>query len=317
MKNIILFICTIFPSNLRLLVWRLLGFKVGKRAHVSIFSLVVADFIDIGSGAAIDSLTFIYRPSNLIIGKRARIGSFIRIIGWRGDINLGPQTLLALGCLIDSTGGFSLGSKSQIGPRSIVYTHGDSSLSFNVKYPIRNGPVIIGDNTWIGMSCIISANTKIGSKVIIYPGTRVLRNVQDGKSLVPLDVENRSIQTDTFIQMGIADNILHDKILNLFKQFANNLGVSASLDKKTLMWKIKKNNFPTMYLILEENYEVENFFAKTRDSIVWKLYHNSKINSENIIFCFNDWTIYGSMTNFTEIIADFLMRKGGPHFIYK
>ena len=80
MKTFLLLICTFFPSNLRLLVWRLLGFKVSKRAHVSIFTVVVADFINIGSGAAIDSLSFIYRPSNLIIGKRARVGSFIRII---------------------------------------------------------------------------------------------------------------------------------------------------------------------------------------------------------------------------------------------
>ena len=131
MKTFLLLVCTFFPSSLRLIVWRFFGFKVGNNVHVSIFSVVVADFINIGSGAAIDSLSFIYRPSNLIIGKRARVGSFIRIIGREGNVNLGSQSAIVMGCLIDSTGNFTLGSKSQIGPKTMIYTHGDSSLSFN------------------------------------------------------------------------------------------------------------------------------------------------------------------------------------------
>lgn len=309
MKNIILFICTIFPSNLRLLVWRLLGFKVGKRAHVSIFSLVVADFIDIGSGAAIDSLTFIYRPSNLIIGKRARIGSFIRIIGRRGDINLGPQTFLGLGCLIDSTGGFSLGSRSQIAPRTMIYTHGVSPLGFNVKFSQREGSVVIGEDSWIGIGCIIFPNIKIGNKVIIYGGTRIWRNQPDDKSLVPLDDENKSVPTDTFIQRGLTDEFLNDRILKLFKQCARCLNTEAIIDKKTLLWKIENKSFPSIYLALEEKDEIKNFLSGLENSIIWKLYHKDIINSKNIIFCFNDWTIYGSMTNFTEKIADFLLRN--------
>ena len=317
MKTLLLLICTFFPSYFRLVVWRFLGFKVGKNAHVSIFTVVIADFINIGSGAAIDSLSFIYRPSNLIIGKRARVGSFIRIIGREGNVNLGSQSAIVMGCLIDFTGDFSLGSRSQIGPRTMIYTHGNSPLTFNVKYPQRNGPVIIGKDSWIGMGCIILPNIQIGNKVIVYPGTRVWRNQPDGKSLVPFGKENRNVQTDIFIQKGIEDEILYDNILKLFKQCAHYLNTEAIIDKKTLLWKIEKRNFPPIYLVLDEKHEINNFLSELQNSIVWKLYHNGKIDSNSIIFCFNDWTIYGSMTNFTERIADFIMRRGGPHFIYK
>ena len=317
MKTLLLLICTFFPSNFRLIVWRFLGFKVGKNAHVSIFTVVVADFINIGSGAFIDSLSFIYRPSNLIIGERARVSSFMRIIGREGNVSLGSQTHLVMGSVIDSTGDFSLGSRSQIGPRSMIYTHGNSPLSFNVKYPQRDGPVVIGKDSWIGMGCIIFPNVKIGNKVIVYPGTRVWRNLPNDKSLVPIDNENKVVQTNTFIQGGMPDEILHDRILKLFKQCAYYLNTKATIDEKTLLWKIEKRNFPPIYLVLDEKHEINNFLSELQNSIVWKLYHNGKIDSNSIIFCFNDWTIYGSTTNFTERIADFIMRRGGPHFIYK
>ena len=86
MKTFLLLTCTFFPSTLRLFIWKIIGFKVGKKTHVSILTVVVADFIDIGSGSSIDALSFIYRPSNLQIGKRVRVGSFVRIIGRGGEI---------------------------------------------------------------------------------------------------------------------------------------------------------------------------------------------------------------------------------------
>ena len=91
MKNLLLLICTFFPSYLRLAVWKTLGFQVGKKCHVSILSIVVADHIEIGYGSSIDSLTFIYKPSTLLIGDRARIGNFVRIIGGGGKVELGAN----------------------------------------------------------------------------------------------------------------------------------------------------------------------------------------------------------------------------------
>ena len=83
-----------------------------------------------------------------------------------------------------------------------------------------------------------------------------------------------------------------------------------------MLWKIEKNNIPTIYLVFEETLEIKNLLYSLTNSIVWKLYHDNSINIQSTIFCFNDWTIYGPTTIFTERIADFLMRKGGPHFIY-
>ena len=69
MKTLLLLICTFFPSYFRLVVWRFLGFKVGKNAHVSIFTVVIADFINIGSGSMISVSSSVVSdvPDNVVI----------------------------------------------------------------------------------------------------------------------------------------------------------------------------------------------------------------------------------------------------------
>lgn len=316
MKILLLFICTFFPSILRLLVWRLLGFKVGKGVHVSIFSVVVADFIDIGSGTTIDALTLIYRPSNFQIGQRSRIGSYVRIIGLGGDVTLGSQSFIGLGCLIETSKGFNTGARSQIAPRTLIYSHGASGLTFNVRFPYRFGPVIIGEDTWIGMGCMIFPNVTIGKKVIIYPGSRIFNDQKDGTTILPYKKENQKINTNHFIMGGVSDKILRDRILELFEECANYLGSRVVNEKYTSLWKIEKKKFPAVYLVLEETTEINNFLHSLPASLIWKLHHDNSVKTQSTIFSFNDWTIYGPMTVFSEKIADLLMRIGGPHFIY-
>lgn len=317
MKNLLLLACTFFPSTLRLFIWKILGFKVGKKTHVSIFTIVVADFIAIESGSSIDALSFIYRPSSLQIGKRVRVASFVRIIGRGGEIKLGSQSFVGLGCLIDSSGGFITGTRSVISPRTLIYSHGSSALSFNVKYPHRFGPVTIGEDSWIGMGCIIFPNVNIGKNVIIYPGSRVFKDQKDKESLIPFENENKSIATNSFIMGGVSDRVLQDKIHKLFIICAHYLGSKIINDNNSLLWKIEKINCPTLYLFFEETAEIKKILNSSTNAIIWKLYHNNLDYSRSTVFCFNDWKIYGPMTTFTESIADLLMKNGGPHFIYK
>src|SRR5262245_1704285 len=103
LRRLALLLCTVLPSPLRLFVWRCFGFSVGRGAHVSMLSVVIADEIELGPGACIESLTLIYRPTSLVIGERSRIASFVRIIGF-GNVRIARQAFVGLGCLIDCSG---------------------------------------------------------------------------------------------------------------------------------------------------------------------------------------------------------------------
>ena len=70
----------------------------------------------------------IYAPGKLKLGERCRIASFNRIIGHRGNATFEAQSFVALGNLIDVSNDFTLGRRSQLGPRGTYYTHGESGL---------------------------------------------------------------------------------------------------------------------------------------------------------------------------------------------
>lgn len=317
MKNLLLLICTLFPSYLRLAVWKTLGFQVGKKCHVSILSIVVADHIEIGYGSSIDSLTFIYKPSTLLIGDRARIGNFVRIIGGGGKVELGQQTFIGLGCLIDSSGDFFIGAKSQIGPRTMIYTHGSSGLIFNMQFPFRNGAVIIGENTWIGMGCTVNPSLKIGSNLIILPGLTVRKDQPDNMSLLPSENENRSVKTKLLSLGGVKDEILILKMREIFELFCSEIKGKLEEGENDEVCVIRKKNHPSVFLLSNQSLSVKDAFKNERNAIIWVLETKKDIPPTVTVFSFRNWIIYGNRSTFTEKMANFIMKRGGPYFLYK
>ena len=116
LKIIALLLCTFLPSGLRIAVWRMLGMRVGNGCRVSVGSIVVADRIKLDHGAVIEPLTFIYRPKVFEMGERARIAAFVRVVGY-GEVVIGPQSFVAMACMIDCTTEFRMGHRVALGPR--------------------------------------------------------------------------------------------------------------------------------------------------------------------------------------------------------
>ena len=298
-------------------IWRLFGFNIAKDAHVAAFTIVVADFIHMESGSSIDPLSFIYCPLKLELGVRARIGSFVKIIGWGGEVQLEKQSFIGLGCLIDSSGGFILGSRSQIGPRTMIYTHGASPLMFNMRFPSRNGPVTISNDVWIGMGCIIHPNVDIGRELIVFPGLTIRKSQPDFQSIVPLTSEFREFETERLIMGGVSDDILLSRVKCFYNNLANSIEAVVNRDEHSDLWLMSGLNIPSVVLVLNSTDEANGVLAKLHDTVIWSLYNCESVDPSNTVFCFVEWTIYGEKSAFTEKISDILMRTGGPHFIYK
>ena len=62
LKTLVLLACTLAPSWLRLFVWRRLGFEVARGARVSIFSVVVADHVDLGYAIDVPAVNTLATP---------------------------------------------------------------------------------------------------------------------------------------------------------------------------------------------------------------------------------------------------------------
>ena len=308
-KRILLLACTFAPSPLRLLIWRMLGFRVGRGCQVSACSLIVADQIELGPGAVIGPFTLIFAPSRLRMGERSRIASFVRIIG-HGVAELDQQTFVALGCLIDVTRGykFHLGARSQIGPRGTYYTHGATGLIFNKNYPFRRGSIEIGEDTWIGMGCLMYPRVKVGSGCVVFPGSVVSGDLNAGMALVPAQRTN-AIQT-SMISAGLEDPA--ETKLSVMKEFLDLLAERETGSRFEAVNSGKVLHFPDgSRVILAVDSES---LGDCRDAVVWSL--GRRESHGTTCFAFEELQVLGPWTPRVESIATFLATECGTHFVF-
>ena len=316
LRQIVLLLCTFAPSSLRLAVWRMLGFKVGRHCRVSMFSVVVADEIEVGPGSVIEAFTLIFSPRLIRIGERSRIASFVRMIGWKGEVHVGPQTFIALGCLIDVTGDFHLGARSQIGPRSMLYTHGETGLIFNVRYPHRNGSIRIGEDCWVCMGCLVFPDVTIGDKVVILPGTTVHHDLPSGRTILPAARVYRMSQT-RFLQETVTQAHQQDELRDLLHRFGATRTNSHIVETHDHVLTLEFPRQRRVHLLLSETGEwLADMETSKGSTVVWAM-DRVKVPKNVTQFCFGELAVFGPWTRFAEQVAVFLCETGGAHFVFE
>lgn len=165
------------PAFLKILIWKCLGFKVGQRVKIGLFSLIMVDHLDIADDACIDSLTIIVFLKEFKLGEKGRIAYFTKIYG-EGSFRAESRNLVSVQCLIECSPHCSVIMKdySCFGPRNTIYTHGHY-LPRLQGYPAKKGDVVIGAYSWTGMATVILPGTTIGEHTIITPGAVLTGNI--------------------------------------------------------------------------------------------------------------------------------------------
>jgi len=311
-KKIILVGCTLLPSTLRLLVWRALGFKVGSRCRVSIFSLVVADHIEIGHGAVIEAFVLIYCPKKLEMGERSRIASFVRIVGFGAAI-LCDRTFIGLGNLIDVTDEFYLGESSQMGPRGIYYTHGSTGLLYNVEFPHKVAPIRIEANCWMGMNCSVYPGVRIGARTIVYPGVVVNRDVPEGSAVRPVEPHYEIIPIEKLQKRVDVDEKL--RTMKGVLQQLHEAWPGTTLDTgDAACWKLFVPREGAVYLCTDGAAALP---ARGGNRVlVWQL-SGAPRETGSPTFIFDRLTVAGEWTLFADKVAQFLCEEAGTHFTFE
>lgn len=182
-KYIIQIIAFFAPSFLKITFWRCIGFKIGKRVKIGVFSFIMVDQMNIGDDAIIDPFTMVILLKDFKLGEKSRLAVFTKIYG-KGSFKAESRNLVSVQCLIECSQNCSVIMKdySCFGPRNTIYTHGEY-LPRLQGYPARKGDVIIGEYSWTGMSTVILPGTTIGPRTIITPGP-VLSGQVPGDSFI-------------------------------------------------------------------------------------------------------------------------------------
>ncbi|MBN2615553.1 MAG: acyltransferase [Bacteroidales bacterium] len=121
--------------------------------------------------------------------KYSRISSSAKLIN-KKNIDLADHVWIGHYCLVDGTGGVSIGEGSQISSHTVIYSHSSQDAIrmlgkeyIKVAADQRPGyklkPVSIGSYTFIGTSCVILPGASIGKGCIVGAGSVIRGDVPD------------------------------------------------------------------------------------------------------------------------------------------
>jgi acetyltransferase-like isoleucine patch superfamily enzyme len=194
-KQIILY--GFLPSPLKIFLYRLKGFKIGKKVRIGFGSVVCADDVEIGRYTRIDFFTII-RGKKVQIGSHVSIGSTTFIdtpyieIGDECKINeqvfigglqlqdskfvLGNNCQIMQMSFINPAKSIVIGDDSAIGGHCLLFGH-NSWLSCFEGYDVVFKPITIGKSVALSWRVFILPGVEIGDGSVIAPESLVSRSI--------------------------------------------------------------------------------------------------------------------------------------------
>jgi acetyltransferase-like isoleucine patch superfamily enzyme len=190
------------PSFIKVFIYRLKGYKIGKKVSIGFGSVISGRKVEIKDHAKIGFLTII-RGQEIKIGRFVSIGStsFIDVNKFHVDddsrikeqvyvgglfapdseLIIGKRAIIMQFSFINPTKPIKIGDDTGIGGHCLLFTHG-SWLSQLDGFPVTFAPITLGNNVWLPW------------RVFIMPGVRVGDNVVIGaNSLVTMDIPSNCL----------------------------------------------------------------------------------------------------------------------------
>lgn len=181
-KKVLMFMSTFLPSGLRVLIYRSLGYRIGKRVRISFMTILVADDIVIDDYSEIKPLTMI-KIRRLQMGRYAVIASLSAVFG-EADLIMSDRSRVGHANILDCTNNIFLGHYCGLGPRNTLYTHA-SWLPITEGYPNNRRPIKLGDYIWTGISNTIFPGTTIQNHVFTYANMVLSGNIPGNCFITP------------------------------------------------------------------------------------------------------------------------------------
>jgi acetyltransferase-like isoleucine patch superfamily enzyme len=94
----------------------------------------------------------------------------------RSGMTIGAGTQINRDCVLDARGPLRIGDQVSISPEVVILTadHDHTAPGF----PLRQRPVTIEDNVWIGMRAVVLPGVRIGRGAVVAAGAVVTKDVE-------------------------------------------------------------------------------------------------------------------------------------------
>ena len=248
-KSILLY--GFMPSFLKRWVYRLKGFKIGKKVTIGLGSVICAENVTIGDNTEIGMLTII-RGKTIEIGNHVSIRSLSYLdtpylaIGDGSQINeqvyVGglqfPDSKFVLGrncqvmqmTFINPARGVVVGDDSGIGGYCLIFGH-TSWLSQFEGYPVVFEPVEIGKSVSVAWGVFVLPGTRIGDGAVIGAGSMVGRSIPP--KCLAMGYPARVISKAPDFPKDISDSEKAEMLKNIVEEMIGVFDASGVQCKKT------------------------------------------------------------------------------------
>ncbi len=140
-----------------------------------------SDLASCGPGCVFEEGCLVFHPEHVHLGKDIYIGHFAIVKGYyKNEVRIGDGTWIGQGAFLHGAGGLTIGANVGIGPGVHVITssHAERGRSVPILHaPIDFAPVMIEDDSDIGVGAIILPGVRIGRGAQVGAGAVLTRDV--------------------------------------------------------------------------------------------------------------------------------------------
>ncbi len=162
-------------------------FQITGEGHVEIGS-----FTQIHHSAQIDFI----KPGRVTIGDYCNIGPSVKFVCSGGDVTIGDWTTLhehclvlcgerviigphgwfGQNCVIDGSGGITIGRGARVGMYSQLWSHVASGEQIEGCTLFGQRPVTLEDDVWLVGSCIVASGVTLGRRTVALIGSNITKS---------------------------------------------------------------------------------------------------------------------------------------------
>jgi acetyltransferase-like isoleucine patch superfamily enzyme len=146
-------------------------------------SFALENFARLGAGVVFERGVLVFHPENIELGNEVYVGHYTILKGYyKNKMVIGDGTWIGQQCFFHSAGGITVGHNVGIGPAVKILTSSHSLDDVTrpiLRSPIEFAPVVVDDDTDIGVGAIPLPGVRVGRGVQIGAGAVVTADVPD------------------------------------------------------------------------------------------------------------------------------------------
>lgn len=178
--------------------------QMNPRGYIAPKAIIYHSDLRLGANVFIDDRVVIFQRKN---GGRVELGDRVYIYrdtiietGLGGYLTVGAHASIHPRCQLNANvAPIQIGSHVMIAPNCAFYSydHGVAPDELIRRQPLQTkGPIIVGDEAWLGVGVTVLSGVRIGQGAVIGAGSVVMHNVPDGAIAVGMPARVVKMRSD-------------------------------------------------------------------------------------------------------------------------